>query len=324
MMKHGLNIFKLLVAIFFIIQSSTALGQNNLSNEKSTGIQVTPVIEEFDINKGETLSKSIIINGLTKQTVTYYPLALNFVADEETGKPIFSDVSEKFSIFSLSEWISFDEKSFVLLPGEEKNISYTVTAPGDASPGGHYAAVLFSTEEPEFDESGNFVGVVGLIGTLVLSTVPGAITENLVLTEFISPTILFRPPADFLLKIGNNGNVHLRPEGGITIRNWFGEQVTFLEVNESDGAILPDSQRRFDSSWGFSWSAVGKYTANLSLSYGDGKSLAGLRTFYVIPYWLIITIAGIIILWLGKRYLHKRSQKQPPQPTQPPRRRVMG
>ena len=311
----------LLVTVFFIAQSSFVLAQENLNNENSIGIQVSPVIEEFDIDKGETLAKSIVINGLTKQTVTYFPVALNFEADPETGKPVFLDIDEKFGKYSLSEWVNFDEKSFILLPGKEKTINYTVTAPSNASPGGHYAAVLFSTEKPEFDESGNFVGIVGLIGTLVLATVPGAITENLILTEFIGPTILFKPPADFLIRIGNNGNVHLRPAGGITIRNWFGEQVNFLEVNQSDGAILPESQRRFDSRWNFNWLTVGKYTANLSLSYGDGKSLAGLRTFYVIPYWLIIAIAGIIILWLGKRYLHKRPKKQP---LQPPRRRVMG
>ena len=317
-------ILGLLVAIFFSAQSTSVLAQKNLNNEKSIGIQVSPVIEEFDINKGETLAKKIIINGLTKQTVTYYPVALNFEADEETGKPVFQNIGEDFGKYSLSKWITFEEDTFVLLPGEEKTIRYTITAPSDASPGGHYAAVLFSTEEPEFDKGGSFVGVVGLIGTLVLATTPGDIIKNLILNEFIGPTILFKPPADFLLKIGNNGNVHLRPEGGITIRNWFGKQTIYLPVNESDGAILPDSQRRFDSSWGFSWSAVGKYTANLSLSYGNGKSLAGLRTFYVIPYWLIIAIGGIIILWLGKRYLRKRPKRQPPQPTQPPRRRVMG
>lgn len=265
------------------------------------------------------------IAGLTQQTVTYFPVVMNFEADKTTGKPVFLGENERFSKYALSSWVSFPVEKITIEPGEKEILRYTVTAPADAAPGGHYGAILLSTEAPEFDDEGILVGVVGLIGTLALATVPGDITEQLVVTEFISPTIVFAPPANFDVTVTNLGNIHLRPEGGITIRNWFGNQTTFLPINEGVGAILPESQRLFANTWQFGWSTIGRYTANLSLSYGDGKSVAELRTFYVIPYWFLIALAALIAAVIaGKIVRTRRRQKALAQPPhQPGRRRIV-
>ncbi len=317
-----------LVAAFILlgnVPSSVLAQTRNLSSPDSVGIQVSPVIDDFEVSAGQTTERQMEIAGLTQQTVTYFPIVLNFEADKETGKPVFLGENERFSKYSLSSWVSFPIKTIVIEPGEKEILRYTVTAPSDASPGGHYGAVLLSTEAPEFDDKGVLVGVVGLIGTLVLATVPGDITEQLIITEYITPTLLFAPPANFDVTISNLGNVHLRPVGGITIRNWLGDQTKYIPINESLGAILPESQRHFANSWQFSWSAIGRYTANLSLSYGAEKSVAELRVFYVVPYWFLIAIAILIALIIGSKSVRRiRQQKQQNLPPPPRRRIVMG
>jgi len=327
-MSYSRYIAWLLVAIFSVAVPFSVLAQTkNLTSKDAAGIQVSPVVDEFNISPSVVEKRSITIDGLTNNTLRYYPIVLNFEADKKTGEPVFLDDSERLSRYALSSWVSFNETSFTVGPGEKKVIDYTVTAPADASPGGHYGAVLFSTEKPKLNDEGVLVGVVGLIGTLVLATVPGDITEQLLVTEFISPAILFAPPANFKTVVGNNGNVHARVNGGITIRNWFGRQSTYLNVNESKNAILPESQRTYDNAWQFNWLAIGRYTANLSLQYGDNKSLAELRTFYVIPYWFILLVALLIIGFVGKKVWGGRRRKtkhQPPSPPRPSRRIVMG
>ncbi|MEX1123686.1 MAG: hypothetical protein WEC81_00740 [Patescibacteria group bacterium] len=325
-MNKWRQIIGLSAALIVFLSPLAVFAQAQNLNQGAAGIQVTPVIDEFDINPGGVVERQITIDNLTRNATTYYPVVMNFEADKETGEPVFIGENERFTKYALSNWVTFSESSFILAPGERKKISYVVNAPGDATPGGHYGAILFSTEKPEFDENGVFVGVVGLIGTLALATVPGDIIENLLVNSFKSPTIVFAPPASFETTIGNYGNVHVRPEGGITIRNWFGKQSTYLIVNESKGAVLPESQRLFKNNWDFSWLAIGRYTANLSLSYGDGKSVAELRTFYIIPYWFIVLVGALIAMFIANKLRRGRHQKTKENisPPRPPRRIVMG
>ncbi len=317
------SVAAVLAALFLTVPGAFAQSLN-LSNPDSVGIQVSPVVDDFEIQPGQTVEREMEISGLTQRSVTYFPIVMNFEADKTTGKPVFLSENERFSKYSLSTWVAFPQETITIEPGENEVLRYTVTAPSDATPGGHYGAILLSTEAPKFDEEGILVGVVGLIGTLALATVPGDITEQLIISEFTSPTLLFAPPANFSVTISNLGNVHLRPEGGITIRNWFGKQVKFLQINEGAGAILPESQRQFDNAWQFSWSAIGRYTANLSMNYGSGLSIAELRVFYIIPYWLLIVLAFIIAgIFAGKIIMAKRRKRELLQPP-PPRRIVMG
>lgn len=322
------SIAAVLTALFLLTNglSGAVFAQTrNLSSPDSVGIQVSPVIDDFEISAGQTTERQMEIAGLTKQTVTYFPIVMNFEADKETGKPVFFDNAERFSKYALSSWVSFPVETVTIEPGEKEILRYTVTAPNDASPGGHYGAVLLATKAPELNDEGILVGIVGLIGTLLLATVPGDLTEQLVVTNYITPTLLLAPPANFDVTISNLGNIHLRPVGGITIRNWFGNQTKYIPINESNGAILPESQRHFANSWQFSWSAIGRYTANLSLSYGAEKSVAELRVFYIIPYWFLIALAALIVLIIATIIMRRhRQKKQFEQASRPRRRVVMG
>lgn len=297
----------------------------NLFTPSASGVQVSPVVDDFIINAGETLERSIEINSLTNNTSSYFPIVLDFQADPDTGDPIFFNPGQRFTSYAMSSWIKFEEEQLSIGPGESRTVRYTINAPRSATPGGRYAAILFSTEKPTYDDDNNIVGVVGLIGTLALATVPGNMKESLLINEYTSPTSVFTPPADFSVTIGNNGTVHSRPKGGITIRNWSGKQVHYIPINDTNGAILPESQRSYEGSWEFGWSNIGRYTANLVLAYGANHSIAEMRTFYVIPYWLLILVGALIIGVITTLFMRRRPRREKKkQPPREPRRIVMG
>ena len=57
------------------------------------------------------------------------------------------------------------------------------------------------------------------------------------------------PPIKFSTVFENIGNVHIRPTGNIFIKDWLGNQVGMIPVNENNGAVLPNVKKTFSSTW---------------------------------------------------------------------------
>lgn len=295
--------------------------QSSIKAQDAAGITVTPVSEIFDVVPGKVTTRTLrVINPVAKE-VTLYPRALDFHTDNDKGQPSFFTPKDKTSRWTMSQWITFSKPFIRVTPGEDEKFEVTITVPENADPGGHYAAVLFSTEPPTLDQDVSQIGVVGLVGTLLLAKVPGDIVERLTLEEFVAPRILIAPPANFSVLFSNTGNIHLRPKGELKIRNWFGDTSAAIKINEGEGNVLPDSKRRFETTWNFSWKAIGKYTATTALYYGtEEKQLIATRSFVIIPIWFIAAL-GLLALRIAFAIFKKRRKKSivlpPPPPTAP-------
>jgi hypothetical protein len=98
-------------------------------------------------------------------------------------------------------------------------------------------------------------------------------------------------PVTISARVKNAGNVQIKPIGTVTLKKSFGGEDQSFEFNEARANILPDSVRRFDipqEDLGY-----GRYTATLSLSYGDGGDIINSETtFWVLPYGYI---AGLVV-----------------------------
>lgn len=305
-----------LVGFCLVLPSSQAIADS----AGSTGLTVSPVVDEFNVSPGQSVVRTIKLVNPVAQTITLYPIAYNFTTDNDQGRPTFYTDKERSSSYSMSDWMSFNKSSFTLAQSQSENVAVTITAPANAEPGGHYGAALFSTEKPQVDANQSQVSVVGLIGTLMLATVPGNITEKITLSDYSSPVFVTKSPVTFSLTFSNQGNVHVKPVGNIRITNWLGNATQNLNVNEGRGNVLPESERRFESTWSFDWKAVGKYTATAAIVYGDPQQqLSATRTFFVVPIWLLIALGLIILLliiWLVTRNIRRR-HRQDSTPTRP-------
>jgi hypothetical protein len=278
--------------------------------QDAAGITVTPVTDSFDAIPGKTITRTVrVINPVVKE-VTLYPRALDFHTDNEKGQPNFFTPKDRTSRWTMSQWMTFSKPFLRITPNEEEKFDVIINVPENADPGGHYAAILFSTEQPKLEQDVSQIGVVGLVGTLMLAKVPGDIVERLTLEEFVAPKVLITPPANFSILFSNTGNIHLRPKGELKIRNWFGDTSAAIKINEGEGNVLPDSKRRFETSWQYNWKAFGKYTAITALYYGsEEKQLIATRTFVVIPIWFI-TAVGLLALLTLIWIIRKRKKKK--------------
>lgn len=320
------------VSALFILGLLLGAGHGQAQNS-AAGITVTPVKDEFSVNPGGTAVRTVRVINPISRTMTLYPRVMDFTTDNEKGQPVFYTPKDRTSSYAISEWVTFSKPFIRVAPNEEEKFDVTITAPQNAEPGGHYGAILFSTEEPKLDEDVSQIGVVGLVGTLLLATVPGDITEKLLLEDFDAPVFLMNPPANFSARISNVGNIHSKPVGEIKIRNWSGNVVQTLKVNDGNSNVLPESKRRFDNSWSFDWKTMGKFTASLALTYGlPEQQLTASRTFIVIPLWLIIAIIALLVIITVMIITRRRKRTKlkeyvntiPPQQVQPrPPRRII-
>ncbi|GEM_PF-713060 len=304
-----------ILTIGFLVQGVLPVAAQT-TDPTQFGVTVSPITDEFSIKPGAVVTRTITVSNPINDLVTLYPVTLNFTTDNELGQPKFYTLAEMNSPYAISSWVTFDKPFIRLASGQVDQFTYTVTAPSTAEPGGHYGAILFSTTPPKVDTTQTQVAVVGLIGTLVLATVPGDLNEATTIKQFDAPTVLIKGPALFSMLFANSGNVHTKPQGEIKIRNWTGSLVTALKINDGAGNVLPGSSRRFDSQWNFDWKRFGKYTATATINYGSPAiELSATRTFIIVPIWLIVLL-GLILLTLIyvtliRPWLKRRAGRKP-------------
>jgi hypothetical protein len=63
--------------------------------------------------------------------------------------------------------------------------------------------------------------------------------------------------------------VHQRPIGLITITDMLGNEVGEVRVNDSSGAVLPQTERAFEVTWTDDGFHIGRYNAKASIVFGD-------------------------------------------------------
>jgi len=206
------------------------------------------------VEPGETLQKSVKIVNDSSVAKTMYAYLMDFKSEGEMGKAkLIAPGSEKG--YFLSSWIDITAEGVDFGPKEEREIFFTINVPADVGPGGYYGAVIFgpkpSEVRPAGEEKGAAVAVTQQVGALVLLQVAGDATEEAVIREFSTDKEFYSTPfsVNFLIRIENLGNVHIKPHGTIEISNMLGKEVAVVRVNDRGANVLPDSVRRFENSW---------------------------------------------------------------------------
>jgi hypothetical protein len=259
------------------------------------GLTISPPLAELTINAGESSTQTIQITNPGTKSMEVYPLVMDFRAKGETGEPEFYLPSKGEEKFFLSSWIKFSQSKISINPGQLVDFTYQINIPKDAEPGGHYGTIFFATQPPELGKGVSQVAITSMVGSLLLVKVPGVITESGTLQEFSVKKFYLKPPVVFTVKIANLGNIHFKPQGEITIKNWRGKEIDKLSINQTGGNVLPNSVRKFEEKYDPNKTLVGRYSADLRVVYGaEGKVLTGELMFWVLPWWAI-AIAVIVL-----------------------------
>ncbi len=324
----------LLTAIFlfiFLYFQSTASAQT----QSNYDVTVSPVFFDLNTNPGDNLSEKVRIRNNTTS-----PIAIKLQVQGISGDLNGNLTLKEDKLNQAVEWIKFQDTKVVLKPLEWTEVPFTVNIPKEAAYG-YYVAISF-TQDKEAQPAKTGATITGAAAVPILLNVrkAGAKSDAKILDFSITNYISEYLPTDFIIKVQNTGNVHVKPHGSIFISGPASKNIASLDVNPGLGSILPNSARIFQSSWSdgfivnqpivengqpkldkngkqmtrlaFNWNKLtsfrfGKYTASLLLVFDNGARDVPLETtisFWIIPYKVIIgLVISFILLIIIIRYL---------------------
>ncbi len=316
-----------LAALVLIRPTTTAFAQ------ETTRLSVAPVTFELSADPGQTLTNQIKVINTSDSALQLETKVENISGTGDRGQV---ELTEEETDFSLSSWIKTDPSSFTLAPKETKNVSFTITVPKNAEPGGHYGTILVGTIAADKPDTTGAV-IAQRLGSLVLVKVSGEIDEQAAVSRFQTKTFsgeweerlatdgktkILAPkgerldkerqlryfdqgPIAFDIGVNNSGNIHVKPVGYVTIYNLFNQKVAELPLDPRN--IFPENDRRLTVIWPVKrlWGVY--YRAQLAALYGTtNQPLIAQTTFWSFPMLAAIGLGALLlIIFLVRHRLYR-------------------
>lgn len=249
---------------------------------------------------GQTIQTSVRVKNSSQSPQTFRTLVEDFLISEDGQNPIAVN-QETPSQWSMSSWMTVTPPINSVAPNESATINVLIEVPADALPGGRYAMIMhepIASGDPNF-LSGSSAGVSQRVGTLVYFLVDGVVNEEAYIKNVQINSFFENGPVPFSFEIDNRSDIHITPKVEAQILNMLGQTVETIAVEDSKN-IFPYTSRMFDVEWKKAW-GFGRYTVNLSASYGTSGQIArSAFSFWMFPIRiaLAITVSFTFLLML--------------------------
>lgn len=277
------------------------------AHAQQVGIQVQPAMIEERVEPGQTYPFTLRVTNLGRQADTFYLSLRDIAGVGEGGHPIFRDAKQEKTGFEASTWISLAQESITIPAGEARSVTLDIAVPPEAFRGGYFASIVVTTNPPPMEEGGAVVAYgASTIVALRVGGSAGEAIEEVQIREFRTDKRLYgKPEVAFAVKVGNEGNVLVRPRGPLEITDMFGKKVASLLVNPEGGAILPRADRTFAAEWQGEGLHFGRYQVVVSLSFGDEgiQTVSETLSFWVLPSSILIPTLVILLVTIGGLFL---------------------
>ncbi|MEZ4104358.1 MAG: hypothetical protein R3B60_03670 [Candidatus Paceibacterota bacterium] len=294
--------FRLAVIIFLLFVSFISI----VSAQEEAGVGIKPASITDKLEPGETRSFSVSVSNLSGIDQTFYLSRRDIVDVAPGGVPVFANSKTERSGYELSEWITLEQDSVFIPAGEARAVPFVLQAPEDATPGGHFGAIVVSVEPPEMRSSGASIGYE--VANIISMRIAGEVVESAQIRQFSTEKYIHSSiDVNFLVRIENEGNTLVKPIGPLEVTNMFGKQVANITFNENGAGVFPMTKngptvRDYEINWQDETPGFGRYEAVLSAVYGDAgamKTMTSTVTFWVLPMKIVgPALVGLLVFFL--------------------------
>jgi hypothetical protein len=238
-------------------------------------ISLSPMLVQIDLVPGARKLFSLYLNNEnTQKTVNLIAYTMNI---EESQQGAYKVLEEGESEFSCTDWMIIQDSSFVLKPGESKEVKVQIMAPPNAF-GGRYGAVVFEVV-PEAGPTGEKLGSVQYhfrMPAFVEVSVKrfGGLIRKASVSDFkvervSKPAMLKQlggPGLSFTASVKNEGNIHLDGKGTLIIKDQSGRTKRRVPLGGGRGVVIPGATVNFQSF--LKEPPTGEYVARAIINFG--------------------------------------------------------
>jgi hypothetical protein len=266
-----------IIPLFFLAAIAVSAFFTIHAQKVNPGLQVHPSNFDVTIQPGVPTTQTVYLENRTDNPVPIKVNLRNFTASGEEGAV---SLTADDTTYSLAKWISVAPETAVIPPNSNQKFTFTVTAPVNAEPGGHYGSIVFATD-PTQPVDGTGAVLSQQVASLILARVPGPVNESASVTSLTTDKNFYEfGPITFTALVKNDGGIHIQPQGQILVKGQFGDKYS---VDLQPYNVLPGSSRKIPAVLSHRL-LIGIYTAQLVAAYGDkNQQLTASTEFIAFP-----------------------------------------
>lgn len=223
-------------------------GKTNAASQPPSGITVSPAFQQVSIESTESsqpVTFTITNNKTSAQSIILSSADFNTLS--ETGGLFFvgANPTELQKKYGLSQWLDLPQKDYTLQPKQTIKVTASILNQASLQPGGHYGALMVSSDDGTSGATTNNVSVHPIASSLLFVTKLGGDTHKLSLSNVYIKHSLLRLPSSVTLRFHNDGNTHVTPRGSVSVYDARDRLISKGIINEDSGIILPSAYRRY-------------------------------------------------------------------------------
>lgn len=324
-MKHFKRI--VLAAFAVVIAGATLLPSQSVQAQSSASLSIAPK-KNYTIEPGKSVDDTLVVKNLdAEETLNLSINVVDFTYTNDTGAPkLFLAENAPQTTWSLKPFLTVP-KTVSIPPKSSETLDISVAIPANRGAGSYYSAIVYSSGSAD----GGNVGLSASGVTLVFTSVPGEVKENLKLDKFGAyrnatkdreagyMNFMMNEPQMLAYTLKNEGNVTESPVGSITLKHMFGSEQVISDVNPNSSLALIGQTRTFTSCIKLKAEEVdfngtrsesttctnpglwpGFYSATLNLYYGQNgnhtKEINGTTYFWYLPLWFIALVVVVLAI----------------------------
>lgn len=305
---------KLKIAGFLILATSYLILNTGVAYaQEQKGITVSPSIAHIDLAT-DLAEYTLTYTNTTNADINLLLSVQDFSEFEGTYQINFLNQKDAANYkYSLSSWISFENKNIELNPGEKKTVKVFIDK-NRITKGGHYASILAQIQQPESKSAINILPTLSSL--LFVRANTGQEVEEGQINDFSPIRDGIEYPDIYITMFQNSGNVNVVPYGLIQIYDPLGNLAAKGTFNVYSLDSLPESIRRYDTKITTYQKVLlpGIYTAKIDIHFGKtnqklSKTVKffsqGMFDFGKIILFIILIV--VVIFYLRKRFNLQRT-----------------
>jgi hypothetical protein len=236
-----------LLACCLLLLFSTA---NTRTAVALSGVTITPYAQEISVKSDEiTKNIQITVQNNTNYDDTFRVSVVDFGSLDDSGGIVFAGTkgASLNADTSLSKWLVPEVDTITLKKGEKQAITVVLHNDQELKPGGHYAAIVLTSQSQSTPKDGK-VNVNESLSSLLFLRKIGGETYDLHLDKVDVDGGFFQLPTKAILHFKNNGNTHVVPRGIVSVKEGNDTVLKRGVINTDSLLVLPGAERKIETS----------------------------------------------------------------------------